>query len=194
MYFSIPVLLSLGAFIAFKYWLLILEIKPGPLWLERMHFACARILGGFASSFQGGFCCACMGSVKWERIWRKCFLSLILEGFSGPFSYIKILWMYRKRGTWPRIVTWLPKPELNEAVWLLLLLRFLGTHFVPCSLPHPHPPVLNLAEMKMLFFNWMKIAFYCEVENKHTTLIFKKPHKVKKHTWGVLFASSCNYH
>lgn len=99
-------------------------------------FCMCKASGGFAPSFQGGFCWACMGSVKWERIRRKCFLSVILEGFSGPFSAIKILWMCRTRGTWPRIVTWLLKPELNDA-GSLLLMRFLGTHFVPCSIPHP---------------------------------------------------------
>lgn len=99
-------------------------------------FSLCEASGGFAPSFQGGFCCACMGSVKWERIRRKCPLSVILEGFSGPFSAIKILWMCRTRGTWPRIVTWLLKPELNDT-GSRLLMRFLGTHFVPCSIPHP---------------------------------------------------------
>lgn len=40
-----------------------------------------------------------------------------------------------------------------------------------CSLLHSPTPVLNLAETKMLFFNWVKIAFYFKPENKHTAFI-----------------------
>lgn len=83
------------------------------------HFAYGRTqgaeIGGFAFFSSMRFL-LCMHGPCEMRIWRKRSLWMTLEGFSGPFSYIKILWMDIKKGTWPKIVTWLVKRQLNGAL------------------------------------------------------------------------------
>lgn len=54
------------------------------------------------------------------------------------------------------------------------------------SLLSSPPQLLNLAEMKMLFFNPVKTAFYLKPENKPTTLIFLKLRQVLR-THDVYF-------
>lgn len=173
-------MLSPGVLVVFKYWQFILKIKAeASVGWRGCHFACGRIRGaevwGFTFFFSMCFLLCTHGPCEMRENLEKSGVWTILEGFSGPFSYIKRVQKEgNSAGYWDLTTAASVKWSHGERVTSDAFSRTTS-----CSLFCFLPSALKLVQNWNVLSQLRVKIFYFKLKNEHNCSYFLK-NKVSK--------------